>query len=101
MPELVGEHVHAIDLRPRCMACSVLDLSANDRPITQDGVGVELDDQVCGTRSQQLGWSNGRGGNCKNKTCKKLVIGLIYSCIRDIVIYSLTHSLFEMSANVS
>lgn len=87
MPELVGEHVHSVDFRPRRMACSVLDLSANDGPITQDGVGVELDDQVCGTCSQQLGRSNGRRGHCENQTCRKLVIGLICIYIRDVAEY--------------
>lgn len=44
VPELVGEHVHSVDLRPRCMTSSILDLSANDGSVPQDGVGVELDD---------------------------------------------------------
>lgn len=51
VPELVGEHVHSIDLGPWRMACSVLDLSANDGPVTQNGVGIELDDQICGSCS--------------------------------------------------
>lgn len=72
VPELVGKHVHSIDLRPRCMACSVFNLSANDGPITQDGVGVELDDQVCGTRSQELRWSNGRWGHWEKSNRQKV-----------------------------
>lgn len=62
VPQLVGLHVHGMHLRPRPRGHSVLDFFPYDRTISNDGIGVQLDDQVCGACSQQLWRRNGCGG---------------------------------------
>ena len=64
VPQLVGDHVDPVDLGPGRLASAVLDLLPDDGAVAQDGVGVELDDQVGGAAPQQLGRGDGRRGNC-------------------------------------
>ena len=64
VPQLVGDHVDPVQLRPGRLAGAVLDLLPDDGPVPQDGVGVELDDQVGGAGAQQLGRGDGGGGHC-------------------------------------
>lgn len=52
-------------LGPRAARHAILNLFAHDRPVTNDGVGVELDDEVGGTSAQQLRGCNGSRGLCK------------------------------------
>ena len=65
VPQLVGDHVDPVDLRPGRLAGTVLYLLPDDGAVAQDGVGVELDDQVGGAAPQQLGRGDGRRGNCR------------------------------------
>lgn len=65
VPELVGLHVDSVDLGPGPRGHAVLDLLAHDGAIPDDGVGVELDDEVGGAGPEQLGGGNGGGGLCK------------------------------------
>lgn len=52
VPELVGDHVDAVDLGEGQVAGAELDLAADDGAVAQDRVGVELDDQVGGASSE-------------------------------------------------
>lgn len=62
VPQFVGLHVDGVDLRPGPRCHAVLDLLAHDGAIADDGVGVELDDEVGGTCPEQLGGCDGCGG---------------------------------------
>ena len=52
VPQLVGDHVDPVDLGPGRLAGAVLYLLPDDGAVAQDGVGVELDDQVGGAAPQ-------------------------------------------------
>lgn len=65
MPQLVGLQADRVNLRPRAARHAVLNLLTHDRPVANDGVGVELDDEVGGTSAQQLRGRNGGRGLCK------------------------------------
>lgn len=67
VPDFVGEGAHAVRLRPHGLAGPVLDLPPDDRPVPHDGVGVELDDEICGPGPQELGGRDGRRGHCDRK----------------------------------
>lgn len=54
-------------LSPGATGHSVLDFLANNGPIANDGVSVQLDDEVGGTSTQQLWGRDGSGGLCKEK----------------------------------
>lgn len=62
MPQLVGLQADGVHLGPRAARHAVLDLLAYYRPVANDGVGVKLDDEVGGTRAQQLRGRDGGGG---------------------------------------
>lgn len=66
MPQLVGLQVDSVDLGPRAPRHAVLDLLAHDRPVANDGVGVELDDEVGGACTQQLWGRDGGGRLCED-----------------------------------
>lgn len=66
MPQLVGLQVDSVNLGPRAPCHSVLDLLAHDRPVANDGVGVELDDEVGGACTQQLWGRDGGGRLCED-----------------------------------
>lgn len=67
MPQLIGDHVDPVDLGPRGLTGSVLDLLPDDGAVSQDGVGVELDDQVGGAGAQQLRRRNGGRRYCQRE----------------------------------
>lgn len=67
VPQLVGLHVDSMDLRPGPRGHAVLDLLAHDGAVADDGVGVELDDEVGGTGPEQLGGRDGCGGLWKRE----------------------------------
>lgn len=74
VPELIGEHVDSKNLRPGGLTSPIFDFPPNDGAVAQDGVGVELNNQIRGACSQQLGWGNRRWRNCngeKSKSYKK------------------------------
>lgn len=54
VPQLVGDHVDAVDLGEGQVGGTELNLPADDGAIAQDGVGVELDDQVGGASPEEL-----------------------------------------------
>lgn len=54
-----------MSLRPHGLAGAILDLPPDDRSVPDDGVGVELDDQIRGACSQELGRRNRCGRDCK------------------------------------
>jgi hypothetical protein len=64
MPQLVGLQVDSVHLGPRAPCHAVLDLLAHDRPVANDGVGVELDNEVGGACTQQLWGRDGGGRLC-------------------------------------
>lgn len=66
VPQLVGLQADGVHLRPWAAGHAVLNLLAHDRPVANDGVGVELDDEVGGTRAQQLRRRDGGGGLCED-----------------------------------
>lgn len=70
VPKLIGEHVDSENLRPGCLAGPIFDFPANDGTVAQDGVGVELNDQIRGACPQQLGRSNWRWGHCDGEKQK-------------------------------
>lgn len=59
MPQLIGDHVDSVHLRPRGLAGAILNLFPDNGAVSQDGVGVKLDDQVSGAGAQQLRWGDG------------------------------------------
>lgn len=65
VPQLVGDHVDGVHLGPGRLAGAVLDLFPDDGAIPQDGVGVELDDQVSGASAQQLRRRDGGRRHCR------------------------------------
>lgn len=67
VPQLVGDHVDGVHLRPGRLAGAVLDLLPDDGAVPQDGVGVQLDDQVRGAGAQQLRRRDGRRRHCEQK----------------------------------
>lgn len=67
VPQLVGDHVDSVHLGPRRLAGAVLDLLPDDGAVPQDGVGVELDDQVGGAGAQQLRRCDGGWRHCQKK----------------------------------
>lgn len=67
VPQLVGDHVDGVHLGPRRLAGAVLDLLPDDGAVPQDGVGVELDDQVGGAGAQQLRRCDGGWRHCQKK----------------------------------
>lgn len=66
MPQFVGLQVDSVHLGPRAPCHAVLDLLANDRPVANDGVGVELNDEVGGACTQQLWGRDGGGRLCED-----------------------------------
>lgn len=66
MPQLVGLQVDRVHLGPRAPCHAVLDLLAHDRPVANDGVRVELDDEVGGACTQQLWGRDGGGRLCED-----------------------------------
>lgn len=66
MPQLVGLQIDSVHLGPRAPSHAVLYLLAHDRPVANDGVGVELDDEVGGACTQQLWGRDGGGRLCKD-----------------------------------
>lgn len=75
VPDLVGEGADAVRLRPHGLAGPVLDFPPDDRPVPHDGVGVELDDQICGAGPQELGGRDGRRRHCEGKGTVKFPTG--------------------------
>lgn len=67
VPQLIGDHVDSVHLRPRGLAGTILNLFPDDGAVSQDGVGVKLDDQVSGAGAQQLRWGDGGWRNWKRK----------------------------------
>lgn len=59
VPQLIGDHVDSMHLWPGRLAGAVLNLFPDNGAISQDRVGVELDDQVSGAGTQQLGRRDG------------------------------------------
>lgn len=59
VPQLVGDHVDSVHLGPGGLAGAVLDLLPDNGAVSQDGVGVQLDDQVSGAGAEQLWRSDG------------------------------------------
>lgn len=71
MPHLVGERPDAVGLGQHGMAGAVLDFPPDDRSVTHDGVGVELDDEISGARPHELRRRDRSGRNCEmNRNCK-------------------------------
>lgn len=64
MPELVIGRVYNVCFSPIPSGRPVLHLFQYDGPISNDGVGVGFDPQVCGADSQQLGGGDGSWGLC-------------------------------------
>lgn len=67
VPDFVGEGADAVRLRPHGLAGPVLDLPPDHWPVPHDGVGVELDDQICGSGPQELGGRDRRRRHCDRK----------------------------------
>lgn len=67
VPQLICDHVDSVHLWPRRLAGAVLNLLPDNGAISQDRVGVELDDQVSGAGTQQLWRCDGGWGNCEKK----------------------------------
>lgn len=67
VPQLIGNHVDSMYLWPRRLTGAVLNLLPDNGAISQDRVGVKLDDQVSGAGTQQLGWCNGWRRYCERK----------------------------------
>ncbi len=67
VPQLICDHVDSMHLWPWRLAGTILNLLPDNGAISQDGVGVELDDQVSGASAQQLGWCNGGRRYCERK----------------------------------
>lgn len=67
VPQLVGDHVDGVHLGPGGLAGAVLDLFPDDGAVPQDGVGVQLDDQVRGAGAQQLRRRDGGWRHCEEK----------------------------------
>lgn len=65
VPHLVGERADAVGLGQHGVAGAVLDLPPDDRPVPDDGVGVELDDEIRGARPHQLRRRDGSGRHCE------------------------------------
>lgn len=59
MPQLIGDHVDSVHFGPGGLAGAVLNLLPDNGAVSQDGVGVQLDDQVSGAGAQQLRRSDG------------------------------------------
>lgn len=59
MPQLVSDHVDSVHLGPGRLAGTVLYLLPDNGAVPQDGVGVQLDDQVSGAGTEQLWRGNG------------------------------------------
>lgn len=76
MPHLVGERAHAVSLSQHGVAGAVLDFPPDDRSVPDDGVGVELDDEVRGARPHQLRRRDRSRGNCgANRKWKEETFG--------------------------
>lgn len=73
VPKLIGEHVDSKNLRPGCLAGPIFDFTTNDGAVAQDGVGVELNNQIRGAGSQQLGRSDWRWGHCDGEKRQVIV----------------------------
>lgn len=72
VPHLVGERADAVGLGQHGVAGAVLDFPPDDRSVADDGVGVELDDEVRGARAHQLRRRDGSRRNCEtNRKCQK------------------------------
>lgn len=67
MPYLIGKRANTMSLRPCGLAGSVLYFPPNDWAIPHNGVGVKLDDQICGACPQELGGCNRCRGDCKKE----------------------------------
>lgn len=65
VPHLVGERAHTVSLGQHGVAGAVLDFPPDDRSVPDDGVGVELDDEVRGARAHELRRCDGSGRNCE------------------------------------
>lgn len=63
-------------LSPRAPRHAVLDLLAHDGPITNDGVGVKLDDEVGGACAQQLWGRDGGGRLCEDRRKRRSLLML-------------------------
>lgn len=86
VPQLVGDHVDGVHLRPRGLAGAVLDLFPDDGAVPQDGVGVKLDDQVGGAGAQQLRRRDGGRRCCEAK----------WNCVIFFSVFHLKHTLNEL-----
>lgn len=62
MPELVVGRVDSVGLGPTPRCHAVLNLFEDDGPVAEDGVGVELDQEVGWPHAKQLWWRNGPWG---------------------------------------
>lgn len=65
VPQLVVRRVDGVRLGPGARGHAVLHLLQDDRPVPEDGVRVQLDQQVGGADAQQLGRSYGPGWLCE------------------------------------